>query len=145
MTSTPPHCEGVVRRFVDAFNDHDREAFAATLADDFVFVSGDSRNDAATFVDIEFAYVDAFPDLAYTLEDCFAADGEVAFRWTFAGTHEGTGGPGILGDADPTGERVEVTGMNMARVENEQFTELWGEWNGLGLYSQLGLVELTAV
>lgn len=143
MGSSPREsAEAVVRRFFEAFNAGDRASLAATLADDFVFRSGGGDHDAASFVDVEFAYLDAFPDLTYTIDDLFSSDGLVAVRWTFAGTHEGRGGPGLLGDVEPTGREVEVTGLNAVRIEDGAIAELWGEWNGLGLHSQLGLVEL---
>lgn len=134
--------EAVVREFFEAFNDDDRAALAATLAEDFVFRSGGGAHDAASFIDVEFAYLAAFPDLAYTIDDLLVSDGLVAVRWTFAGTHEGRGGPGHLGEIEPTGKRVEVTGLNGARIEDGAIAELWGEWNGLGLYDQLGVIEL---
>lgn len=143
MESTPREtAEAVVRQFFEAFNADDRAGLAATLADDFLFRSGGGEHDAASFVDVEFAYLDAFPDLSYTIDDLLVVDGLVAVRWTFAGTHDGRGGPGLLGEVEPTGREVEVTGLNAARIEDGAIAELWGEWNGLGLYNQLGLVEL---
>lgn len=132
----------LINRFVETFNDRDREGFAATLAPDFVCFAAGNQHDTDTFLDAEWAYHDAFPDLEYTLDEYHAGDSVVGFRWTLSGTHEGDGGPGLLASVEPTGNTVSVTGLNSARIEDGRFVELWGEWDALRFYNQLGLVEV---
>lgn len=130
----------VIHRFFDRFAANDREGFAETLADDFVFTALGHTHDAETFIDVEFAYYDAFPDLSYTL-DALRTNGPLAgFRWTITGTHAGTGGPGHLANVEPTGKRIDVTGLNVATITDGKIADLWGEYDGLGMYAQLGLV-----
>jgi predicted ester cyclase len=64
----------------------------------------------------------AFPDL-YSSQDLLLADGDKAvIRWTISGTHRGD----FMGVA-PTGKRIEVSGMDILRVnERGQFVEHWG-------------------
>jgi predicted ester cyclase len=55
---------------------------------------------------------DAFPDLRFTAEDIIAEGDKVAARYTMRGTHHGE----FMGVA-PTGNRIEVTGIDIVRFE----------------------------
>ncbi len=130
----------VVRRMFDGFNAHDREAVANTLSDRFVY----GPFDRDEFLETEFAYLQPFPDLSYSVDDLVAEGDQVASRWRFVGTHTGPGGPGWLQNMEPTGKRVEIPGIAFARVENGLITEWWGQWNTFGLLRELGAVRPTA-
>lgn len=137
--------DAVIHRFFERFKANDCDGFAETLADDFVFTALGHTHNAETFIDVEFAYYDAFPDFSYTLDDLRTNGPLAGFRWTITGTHTGTGGPGPLADVEPTGNRIDVTGLNVATVEDGKISELWGEYDGLGLYDQLGLVTVEQI
>lgn len=140
-SETAAESEAVVREFVDRLNAHDWDGLADRLASEFTVTMSGGEYGRAAFLDSERAFVAAFPDLSYTLEQCFAADGMAAFRWTFVGTHEGGEGPGVLGDLDPTGERVTGSSIHLARIKDRRIAELWAEWSALALYDQLGVLE----
>jgi steroid delta-isomerase-like uncharacterized protein len=123
----------VVQRFFDGFNSQDREAVASTLAQDFVF--GDL--DVESFLDVEFAFFNSFPDLTYTVHDLFGSGRMVTSRWSFVGTHKSKGGPGIFQEAEPTGKEVDVPGIGIARVEDGKITQWWGQWDALSLHREL--------
>ena len=76
-----------------------------------------------------------FPDTEVTVEDAFAAWDKVAGRFTYRATHTGE----FMGAA-PTGRRVEMTSIDVWRVEEGRFVEHWDEINGLEFFGQLGLV-----
>ena len=78
---------------------------------------------------------DAFPDLQFTVEDMIAEEDKVAARYTMRGTHQGE----FMGVA-PTGNRVEVTGIDMVRFEGAKMVEHWANSDELGMMQQLGLV-----
>lgn len=78
--------------------------------------------------------VTAFPDYANRAEQAIADGNMVALRYTATGTHQGT----WLGFLEPTGTRVEYTGMNMYRIECGKIAESWGEANHLSVLRQLG-------
>ncbi len=78
---------------------------------------------------------DAFPDLQFTVEDMIAEEDKVASRYTMRGTHQGE----FMGVA-PTGNRVEVTGIDIVRFEGGKIVEHWGNSDELGMMQQLGLV-----
>jgi predicted ester cyclase len=75
----------------------------------------------------------AFPDVRLTLEDVVVQGDRVAFRSTMRGTHQGT----FQGIA-PTGKQVEVSLLDLIRIENGRFAEQWGGPNVLDLLQQLG-------
>jgi steroid delta-isomerase-like uncharacterized protein len=127
----------LVRSVFDGFNTQDREAVAGALAQDFVY--GDWN--AETFVDVEFAYFVPFPDLTYAVHDIFGSGKMVTSRWSFIGTHQGRGGPWIFQDAEPTGKKVDVPGISIARVEDGKIVQWWGQWDSLMLHRQLGTIE----
>jgi predicted ester cyclase len=60
----------------------------------------------------------AFPDLHITIEDQIAEGDKVATRFRARGTHLGE-----LAGRAPTGKEVEVTGINMCRIEGGEIAE----------------------
>jgi steroid delta-isomerase-like uncharacterized protein len=79
----------------------------------------------------------AFPDFCAAVDDLIvdAAAGRVAIRWTASGTHQGA----FLG-APPTGRRITFRGIDILRIEGGQIVERWGEWDGIDLLHQLGML-----
>ncbi len=65
--------------------------------------------------------------------EMFAVEGRVAHRWTFTGTHEGE----MMG-VEPTGKKVEVSGVEINHVEDGRISESWTVSDALGLMKQLG-------
>lgn len=130
----------LIRRSMDALIDRDREAFAEVFAADFVVQPYGIEREA--FIEAEFAYYDAFPDLTYTLDEMIAEGDRIAFRWSMRGTHSGEGGPEPFGQLEPTDQEIDVTGINIARIEDGKIAEWWPEWGTLELFEQLGVVSL---
>ncbi len=77
----------------------------------------------------------AFPELHYAVEDQIAQGDKVVTRYTASGTHQG----GLMGVA-PTGNRVEITGISIRRIEGGKFEEIWESYDALGMMQQLGVV-----
>jgi steroid delta-isomerase-like uncharacterized protein len=77
----------------------------------------------------------AFPDMSVTVEDEVAEGDKVVTRWTGRGTHRGE----FLG-ITPTGNRVEVTGITIHRIEGGKIAEEWEMPDNLGMMQQLGVV-----
>jgi predicted ester cyclase len=80
-------------------------------------------------------YLDSFSDIAITVHEVVEAGPMVAGRWTASMTHTGDG----LG-IPPTGRRVTITGMSLARIEGGMIREAWDEWDRLGLARALGTI-----
>ena len=78
-------------------------------------------------------YRSAFPDLHTTIEDIVAEGDEVAYRWTSVGTHQGE----LIG-VPPSGNRVELTGITIERIEGGKIVETWNNFDQLGMMRQVG-------
>ena len=76
----------------------------------------------------------AFPDRVFTVHDMFAEGDKVAGHWTMYATHTGE----LMG-IPPTGKRVELHGMDIARWRNGQIAEFWHIEDIMGLMRQLGV------
>jgi steroid delta-isomerase-like uncharacterized protein len=79
-------------------------------------------------------YLEAFPDLHFTLNETVETGDTVAVRWTVSGTNRGA----LMGAA-ATGRRAEWTGMSFLRVRDGRIAEDWVESDRLGMLQQLGL------
>ena len=80
-------------------------------------------------------YLNAFPDLHFTIEEIVSDGQTVVTRWSSTGTHSGDL-PGI----PATGRRTTSSGIVCGRVENGRFVESWSNWDTLGLMQQLGAI-----
>jgi steroid delta-isomerase-like uncharacterized protein len=79
-------------------------------------------------------YLGAFPDASCTLDKLVIEGDTVAARWTARATHQGN-----LGGIAPTGKQIEITGIEIHRIENGQIKETWINWDTLGMLKQLGI------
>ncbi|MFP4591068.1 MAG: ester cyclase [Halobacteriales archaeon] len=134
---TEPENEAVVRQYLAAFNDRDRERLQSLLAEDAVEhgVHEDIRG-ADAIADYLEGHFEAFPD--YTGETAAIAvdDDLVAVRYSASGTHTGR-----YRGVEPTGHRATWTGISMYRIVDGQINEVWVEEDRLGLLEQLELVD----
>src|SRR3712207_572866 len=65
-------------------------------------------------------YHGAFPDLRSTIEDIFAEDDRVAYRWSAHGTHLGE-----WAGISPTGNHMTASGITIFRVTEGKIVEGW--------------------
>jgi steroid delta-isomerase-like uncharacterized protein len=80
-------------------------------------------------------YLNAFPDLHYTLDDMIVEGDKVVVRCTATGTHKGE----FMG-VPPTNRKVKVQAIAIDRVVGGKIVEEWGISDTLGLMQQLGVV-----
>lgn len=135
--STPDENKDLVRRYLNAFNDRDRDTMRQLLADDVVehgiHEQLDGPDEIIEFLDTHFQ---VFPDYAGETEAIIAEDDLVTVRYTVQGTHSGQ-----YRDIEPTGHTVEWSGLAVYRVENDLIAEVWIEEDRLGLLEQLEAVD----
>ena len=74
------------------------------------------------------------PDWHSELHSLVAEDDIVVERFTASGTHQGE----IRGVA-PTGQTLELKGINIFRIRDGKIVERWGRLDELGFFRQLGL------
>jgi predicted ester cyclase len=77
----------------------------------------------------------AFPDLRASVEDAVVAGDTVWVRSVWSGTHQGEF-VGIV----PTGRRINVQVIEIARVADGKIVEHWAEMDLLGMLKQLDLM-----
>jgi steroid delta-isomerase-like uncharacterized protein len=80
-------------------------------------------------------YRTAFPDLQLMTEDMISEGETVVIRWSCQGTHKGD-----LSGIAPTGKRINLTGVSIARFAGGKMVEGWVSWDALGMFQQLGVV-----
>jgi predicted ester cyclase len=81
-------------------------------------------------------FLSIFPDAQMRIDDIFASEDKAVYRWTGTGTHRGE----FMGIA-PTGKRVTIEGITIARVENGQVVETWRQFEFMGALETLGLTD----
>ena len=79
------------------------------------------------------AFVDAMPDLRFTIDDLIEEGDRVVARWTASGTLTGNG----LG-LPPTGRLMTLTGMSIARIAGGHIAESWNTFDQMHMHQQLG-------
>ena len=80
------------------------------------------------------AYLTAYPDLQFTIEERIAEGDKVVTRWTSTGTHKGE----LMGIA-PTGAQIEVTGVTIDRIADGKILDERSNWDALLMWQQLGV------
>jgi steroid delta-isomerase-like uncharacterized protein len=130
--------KALIQHFVEeAFNQGNLEAAEEIYAP--IFISHDpttpegqgTPDDVKQFVN---TYRTAFPDGHTTVEGSIAEGDQVAYRWTFRGTHQG----GLMG-IPPTGKQVTITGITINRLSGGKIEEQWNNFDQLGVLRQLGV------
>jgi steroid delta-isomerase-like uncharacterized protein len=80
-------------------------------------------------------YVNAFPDIDFTIEEQIAEGDTVVTVWSASGTHQGE----LMG-IPPTGKRTQTSGITIDRIKDGKIVETLTHWDNLGLLQQLGVV-----
>ena len=134
--------KAVVRRFMEeSFGEGKPELVDELLDPDFVrydpYIEAGEVRGAQTVKENIVWFHNAFPDLSCTIEEQVAEGEKVVSRWTLRGTHRGE----FFGVA-PTGNRVEVTGIQIDRFDEEsgKIVEERAEFDLLGALRQMGAV-----
>jgi predicted ester cyclase len=81
------------------------------------------------------AFHTAFPDGHLSVDHMIASGDTVATRLTFRGTHTGD----FMG-IPPTGKKVTVPALDMARYADGKLVEHWGGPDQMSLLQQLGVI-----
>jgi predicted ester cyclase len=80
-------------------------------------------------------YTQAFPDCHVIVEDLYAFADRALARWLFTGTHSGP-----IKGIEPTGRRVEITGIHLFRFSRGGVAETWVAADHLGMFQQMGVI-----
>jgi steroid delta-isomerase-like uncharacterized protein len=140
MTSQQTQAEAnkaIIRRYRQAHNQNDMATLDEIVAADIISHNGlpglpAGREGGKIAHQGSLA---AFPDGKTTSDDLIAEGDKVVERFTLVGTHTGD----FLG-IPASGKQVKVTGMSIFRIANGKIVEHWGENDGIGLMTQLGVL-----
>jgi steroid delta-isomerase-like uncharacterized protein len=76
----------------------------------------------------------AFPDINFSIEELIAVGDKVICRYIMSGTHQAE-----FQGIPATGNKVEISGIIISRIENGKIVEEREEWDMLGFMQQLGM------
>jgi steroid delta-isomerase-like uncharacterized protein len=76
----------------------------------------------------------AFPDINFSIEELIAVGDKVICRYIMRGTHQGE-----FAGIPATGNKVEISGIIISRIENGKIVEEREEWDMLGFMQQIGM------
>jgi steroid delta-isomerase-like uncharacterized protein len=129
--------ETVLTRFYDdVLGRADREAAASLIADSFVDHNPNPLQEPGR--DGLLAAIErirsAFPDLVYEVQLMIAEGPRTAVQWRMQGTNTGS-----LFGAPPSDKPIDVTGVDIFRVDDGQIAERWSRWETLKLLGQIGM------
>ena len=109
------------------------EAFAEDAVDrDPADGQGPGREGFRTFWT---SMLTAFPDAHIEPAHLAADDEHVTVAYVLTGTHQGD-----FHGLAPTGKKIEISGVQLARFEDGKIVERWGSSDELGILKQLGAV-----
>jgi steroid delta-isomerase-like uncharacterized protein len=132
--------KALVRKWFDEVWNQGRAAAIDELLADNAVVHGLGPEDLhgrEGFKTFHAAYRNAFPDIQINVDEMVAEGDKVTARWSGTGTHLGDG----LG-LPATGRQLQFHGMTIVRVEHGKLVEGWNEFDQLGMFQQLGVVNL---
>jgi len=127
----------LVKHFYEAANERDFEAYKELLAPEYAwYVPSRNTEPISREGSMEFVrgMFDAFPDCHWSIEDLIAEGNIVVSRFIFRGTHEGE-----YQGIPATGNKIEISGFMMARIENGKIVEDKEDVDLLGFMQQLGM------
>lgn len=78
---------------------------------------------------------DAFSAIHTTVDDVVIEGDEVAWRWTFRGTHTAP----VMG-IPATGKAITLTGISIDRFVGDTIVERWNQADFMGMMQQLGVI-----
>jgi steroid delta-isomerase-like uncharacterized protein len=93
----------------------------------------------AEFKQLVATYRAAYPDVHLTVEDIFGFGDRMAVRWVSRGTHLGA----MMG-VPPSGNRIEIMGISLFRIENGKVAEEWEGFDTLKMMQQIGAIPAPA-
>jgi steroid delta-isomerase-like uncharacterized protein len=127
----------IVKRFFEEFNKGNMEIFNELCAPDYSFYSPSnnpkpmSREEQIEQEKMNFRN---FPDLNLRIDKLFADGDTVIICFIMTGTHQGE-----WAGIPATGNKVEISAIEIYRIENGKIVETRQEANYLGLMEQLGM------
>lgn len=126
--------EQVVRQLFDGVDTRGAAVLYEVCSSDLAVHLFGSTLGRDEFSDLVKGFLQALPDVKHNIEDLISVNDRVVARLSFIGTHQGE----LQGYA-PTGKQVKVTEIAIYRILDGKISEIWEEFDLLGLWQQLGV------
>lgn len=124
------------RWFEEVWNQKKRESVEELLAADAVMhgisENGEDVRGTEGFLALQMKLLSAFPDMQFTLHDCFGSGDKIVVRWTATMRHTGPG----LG-IEATGADIKLRGVGIARIAGGKVQETWDNWDRMAMFEQI--------
>jgi len=124
------------RWFEEVWNQKKGGAVPELLAADCVMhgisETGEDVRGHEGFLALHAKLLSAFPDMQFTLDDCFGSGDKIVVRWTATMRHAGPG----LG-IEATGAEIKLRGMGIARIAGGKVQETWDNWDRMAMFEQI--------
>ena len=130
--------KAVIRRFVEEVqNNNDWDAYDELNDPEFVNLSAPpgvppDREGGKMFLQ---SFANGFPDARFTIDDMVAEGDRVVTKKTVSATHTGE-----FAGIPPTGNRVELTYVDILRLRDGRIVEHWLSMDQLTFMQQLGAI-----
>ena len=124
----------VKRYFEQVWGERRPDRLAEFWADDFVYHGGPTDLEGLKGL---WRFLNAFPDVQFTLEDFIGEGEKVVARWVCTGTHQGE----FMG-IPATGVQNSYTGITIFRLANSKFVEVWLQADNLSMMQQTGAIPI---
>jgi len=118
-------------KFIEEWSNKNVDFVKDIYAPDFISSDNESKEEA---IENDKTAWEAFPDLKVTIKESVALGDIVFATLIFTGTHKGT-----FSGIPATGNRFEISGMNLCCFKNGKIIEEREELNMLSLFEQLGM------
>ena len=128
----------ISRQMWDAWNAHDPAGYLKCLDANYVIESDTipqpirGLEAARGFMQM---YVDAFPDLHFSIDQMIASGDTVVTRWTATGTQRGP----LMG-IPATNRHVQTRGCTVGEIRNGKSIHDWTYWDTGNMLRQLGVL-----
>jgi steroid delta-isomerase-like uncharacterized protein len=129
--------KALATHMIEAWNKGDFDATKEMLAPGFVWYIPsnkiDIRSQEEAIEDGKSLHI-GFPDANFSIEELYAVGDRVAYRYIMRATHQGE-----YAGIRATGNKVEMSGIAICRIENGKVVEIREEPDVLGFMQQLGM------
>jgi predicted ester cyclase len=137
--------KAIVRRaYLDGMNNRDLSIIDETFAPDYVvhYPGMEPIEGREAAKEAIAAFLDAFPDIVFKIEDQVAEGNKVVTRWSAHGTHNGDfrGFPKKGNLIPASGRAVFFSATDIYLIVNGYIKEEWNTLENMELYRQLGVV-----
>ena len=128
--------KAIGRQIMERLDQRDLEGVLALCTDDAIWHGfAPQPLDEAGYRQAISAFLDAYPDSRFPIDDVIAEGDRVAIRHSLRGTHR-VAFQGI----PPTGKQVKVNAIVTFRVVNGKVAETWLNADIMGMLQQLGAI-----